>query len=919
MARLEIGHKLRVFISSKCGGKYSIARKALKTLLEATGLIEVYAFETEPASSEDTKSAYLENIDESNLCIFLVDNYDGVPAAVLSEEKRAKDKGLRLIYIFCDEAKKEPTPMQQEIRDNLTQKYDRVHEFSDIVDKAYISVLQDLIAIYRRKNEQFADIDNENQPSTTQNASTPLTQRVNLLEKDRYPSSSYVKHALMTGILPIFPSDKNSTPSNLENCLATQLNVVLDRVAFNEESFKEIKTEILALQDPAIKELIDKRLEAQQSFFQAKYEECLKQLQDALSIAIDNKCIPTWLVNDVAIDIRHVFAQIDDLNNQFTFDNPGQKYIDESRESVYYPLLDRQVENMQEAIANRYYSELSASPYSKQYGGLEDIFKNLANAFYIAQMHGSIVHTILCKDRLISILSMLCTLYDDHDFIVDLIRLLIVNQDSKKLDSLIRTYNQYVEIINTTDVKRILDSVLCISDQTHAYKAKYLLVSRLGYYMDEGLYQDLYGDLLEYAMNWAIDEQAVISLSTFIFDFLRENTHRADLEKTGDFIVAIFTSGKSRFYHDCFKVLQNIDYSRMSLPGQRKTRTLLTGILSGRIKYNFDYESLSACIRFCKSATVPYKQIEKMIEKKHPKYYEETFKLEMSLIRNDDPIKYIFINLAEANARNETQGKNGHYSGYIDEPFETIFNIISYSDCEIKETLLVDLLNSSINTLAQETQTVSAKISAIKLLQLLYFKTRNSEAWKAFNHQIVDNRAKYTSGFEMSLFRKDTLNVLSFTFDLFASCFDPDFTNQVIEDVYCLDQRDSFSIIRCLKVISDYLKVDVGRTFNVRILEALLYFSISMAQNRERDVKYYATTCLIGLTGLTATQDIAVTHLSQIMDKGSQPAKIAILSRVGQIKCDDDSFIEQIFNKGKADSNYLVRFVAEREQAKRTS
>lgn len=35
-----VEHKLKVFISSKCGGKYSVARKALKTLLEATGLIE---------------------------------------------------------------------------------------------------------------------------------------------------------------------------------------------------------------------------------------------------------------------------------------------------------------------------------------------------------------------------------------------------------------------------------------------------------------------------------------------------------------------------------------------------------------------------------------------------------------------------------------------------------------------------------------------------------------------------------------------------------------------------------------------------------------------------------------------------------------------------------------------------------------
>ena len=95
MSYSGIEHKLRVFISSKCGGKYTIARKSLKKLLETTGLAEVYAFETEPASSEDTISSYLEHVDASNLCIFLVDNEDGVPPAVLSEEKRAKDRQLK--------------------------------------------------------------------------------------------------------------------------------------------------------------------------------------------------------------------------------------------------------------------------------------------------------------------------------------------------------------------------------------------------------------------------------------------------------------------------------------------------------------------------------------------------------------------------------------------------------------------------------------------------------------------------------------------------------------------------------------------------------------------------------------------------------------------------------------------------------
>lgn len=918
MNHTEIEFKLRAFISSKCGGKYTIARKALKTLLKATGLIEVYAFETAPASSEDTQSAYLEYVDQSNLCIFLIDNEDGVPPAVLSEEKRAKAKGLRLIYIFCDETKKEKTPTQIEIQHSLSCKYDTAHEFSDMVNKAYDAVLQDLIAIYRRKENYFTEIERDETQAVAQTAISASIRETYSLPKDRFPASAYITQALKQGILPVIPSEKVSEASTLERCLATQLNVVLNRAAFDETVFKMLRDEVLAAQDPAVKELIGKRLEAQLLYFKADYENCLGILQEALSIAINNNCIPTWLANDVAIDIRHVFSRIDDLNNRISRDNPGQKHIDESAESVYFPYLDRQVENMQEAIANRYYSELAASPYSTQYGGLDEMFKTLTNAFCIAQMHGSIIQTVICKDRLISIMTMLCSLYDDHDFVAELIRLLIVNQDSKKLDSLIRTYNQSIEIISDADVKRILDSVLCIHDQIRLYKSKYLLVSRLGYYMDDDLYQDICDDLTENAMNWGQSEKPVISISSFIFDFYKETTHRANLEQTIDFVRTIFDNRKARFYHDCFQVLQYIDFSRVSVEGQRKTRTLLIGILSGRIKCDTDYAVLSACTRFCKSATVPFKQIEKNIAKKHPNYYKETFELEMSLVRNDDPAKYISIYLTEANSRNKSQGENGQYTGYSYEPFDVIYSIISYSDYHVDIQMLNDLLNSALGTLSAEKQTVSAKASAIKMLQLLFFREGNMVAWKTCKKQIIRNKARYTSGYEMDFFNRDSLSVLAFAYDLLVSCFDPKYNYIVIEDVFCLDQRDSLSIIRCLNSISNYLEIGIGNILSVKILESFLHFSILMAQNRERDIKYYATKCLIGLTRFESTRDLAIMHLSQIMNTGSQAAKIAILTRVGQINCEEASFVEQILNKGRIDSNYLVRLVAERESKKVT-
>ena len=49
------------------------------------------------------------------------------------------------------------------------------------------------------------------------------------------------------------------------------------------------------------------------------------------------------------------------------------------------------------------------------------------------------------------------------------------------------------------------------------------------------------------------------------------------------------------------------------------------------------------------------------------------------------------------------------------------------------------------------------------------------------------------------------------------------------------------------------------------------------------------------------------------MENGSINEKIAIITRVSRIKSEDNSYKTQILNKGKADNNYLVRYVAERE------
>ncbi len=909
MSYSGIEHKLRVFISSKCDGKYAIARKALKTLLEATGLVKVYVFETEPASSEDTKSSYLQFVDDSNLCVFLVDNADGVPPAVLSEERRAKGKNLRLLYLFCDETKKEATPMQEEIKASMSQKYLVVNKFSDIVPKAYESVMQDIIAVYKTKAEPFSD---ENSSELEGESKTTT------LDTDNYAliKVGFTKFPEVSKVLTTAFSSNNSPNDDstvLEKDLCDHLNAILCLKPCDLTVIDGIRDEVLKDISKDISDVLLLRYQAQREYYRSDYDKCLSTLQDAIKTSLGNSNIPKWISNDIAIDIRHVQRQIDEHNNIFTIDNPGQKYIDESDQPVFFPYLDRNVENMQENIADEYYSQLNSSPYTTKVGGIEKLFTPLANAFCIAEIHGSIVQTEITRDRLISIYSLLCSFYSDHNFIVEYTRLLIINRECKKIDTLIRKSNQLIGKLNDNDIELVINSIANITDPIHKMMSKYLLASRLGYYMSDEKYSDLYKELVEYSFIWIDDDKRILALAPYIFDFYSENTFRAKTEDIIGFVRSIFSKGFQRYYMDCFKVLRHVDYTYASDSEQQTVLKMFIDIVTNVDVNILDTSFSSAVIRFCKSTDISFDELESLLEHKLPEFYNKTFLLELSDKKKQDQTSFIEIYLSEAHSRNLSQGKNGAYSGYSHESLDVIYNIIKLGDNTLTEELLKSILEVSLETLKADKQTVKAKMTAVKLLQLLHHLYQSNSIWEDAKKQLIDNLETYSTGSEVGFFMKETNQLLSFQYNLFIGIFLDSRIDISIDKLYSVNTTDSFEIIQTLKVILSHLEDTDKKDVKDQTLLAFLSFCILMTQNSENEIKYNAIRCLVELTNYISVKRVALMQLSKVMDYGSQAEKIAVLSRVGKICSDEDDYVVQIINKGKSDNNYLVRYIATRE------
>lgn len=143
-----IKNKLKVFISSKCGGEYKIVREALANLLEETNLCSVYVFEEECADTQPVVSSYLNQLEEADLVIFLIENSDDVTPPVQSELNRARELKKKCLFFFCDEKSKEKTQLQKDIFSNALEHTKDVHEFSKLPLIAYESAITDIVKIY---------------------------------------------------------------------------------------------------------------------------------------------------------------------------------------------------------------------------------------------------------------------------------------------------------------------------------------------------------------------------------------------------------------------------------------------------------------------------------------------------------------------------------------------------------------------------------------------------------------------------------------------------------------------------------------------------------------------------------------------------------------------------------------------------
>ena len=365
------GQKIKVFISSICGvEKYDRVRIELKSAIEATQLAEVYTFENKGASTLPAGNHYTWALEDSDVCIFLIDNADGIKPGVQSEIDTVKKHDIKALYYFCDETQKEKTALEQSLMGTHFAKSKTVHSFNELSQDGAHALIDDIIAVYHYycigriglKSDGVDEIQSVG-IAGAEKYQLPTIPKTTLKNVDK--CRNYILKFVLGYSRGRYPNETEKTSE------FDEWGLQFLPILFEGKSIKHFNTAMYldtlkAQQDDEHYQIVQIRWQAIQAYFAGDIEKCVEHLETALDLA-KKTAQPTWVIKDILIDLRNQHWTRCTAKNEFS-DTPAQKELTESDEEIYYPILDRIHESLHEKYTEGLYKKKTVSPFTVTLG-----------------------------------------------------------------------------------------------------------------------------------------------------------------------------------------------------------------------------------------------------------------------------------------------------------------------------------------------------------------------------------------------------------------------------------------------------------------------------------------------------------------------------------------------------------------------
>ena len=159
---------------------------------------------------------------------------------------------------------------------------------------------------------------------------------------------------------PIKIPDEKPSTSKIDEWAEHFLTILFDSKSIKDFNTSMFLEDLKEIQDETYFNVVNLRWMAIQSYFLNDIPKCIDHLKKACNLAKQNSQ-PTWIIQDILIDLRNQQLTLDTINNQYT-KSLAQEELNEIDEKLYYPVLDRINESLEEKyIKGLYKQKIEAS------------------------------------------------------------------------------------------------------------------------------------------------------------------------------------------------------------------------------------------------------------------------------------------------------------------------------------------------------------------------------------------------------------------------------------------------------------------------------------------------------------------------------------------------------------------------------
>jgi len=925
---MEFKEKIKVFISSKCGGErinfdkivdsdlkdkkslansavrtnYDIVRKSLKSFLESTGFITVYIFEDGAASTLSAKEEYLYEIDSSDVCLFLIDNFDdNISPGVLTEIQRAKSQKRKSIYLFLNDPNREETLIQKNFTGENGDRYQVIDDIREFIDEGLNSVILDILRIYRLYCRGGLARP-EATPLSIEITSEIFPAQITDIEKQLFSNLGMTKNKITSLVYKL--DERQTQTSDLDKVCLQVLEFLLGERQFAEIDLTFLLRLLEELQPPDLHGIVKQRWSAISSLWSNDLDTSLKVLESLSAQLEERSTVSKWLISDILIDWRNLsFIK---TNAGDVFDYPIQKKIDQQHSMIYFPLADRFSTNIANDILERNFNAATSSPYSSTIYSIESAFKEIPSYLLVAIYYGSYTHIVLA-------------LREIHNVLVDLI------QKNNNLSTKIQLMRISVLRGGESDFKKVMGKYKCsLSHSTskevvELYKLaeakptthertlwKIILFRELGYYFSDDDYETVLSEMKDFLSAWIHGENQSVRLMDKFIEAIIANKERIPLDQIIDFSTDILERKYYRFFDSVFDLLARLDISIISLNSMEELISSVSKVLEDEKVKKENLHNVKRLLAMFGKRFEKASLVDEIVKKYYPEFYDKDYHLE---VRQGERAVHIPRYIEVMKSRNEVQGKGGQFIGFVDRPYETISNIIEFDQVSLSEEVLGRLLDEIRNTLLSKTQTYSEKINAIHLLLLLKHTSGHEDYnWIDYYASLKRNVDTIKTG-HSGFFEQESDLSLRFAMAVLQFAFNDTSWQEMFEILALINNESEREVIDSLITLYYFLKRARHLLAEDPFLPVIVQYVSTFCFHESQEIRRQTVGVLYQLLN-TQYADFAAGRLSKMMNDDDFGVKLPIVRQVDLLKQKDFDAYNYILSKANIDNHYLVRRVA---------